>query len=103
MKKVSDLIVEELRHDSALRVMHLQDAMYGLFQGNRKVSLIMFRNIINATTGFVKASKITKIPEKSLMRMLSKDGNPNTDNLIKIVSFLMKQENIHDLELKKAC
>lgn len=102
MRQIKDIIVEELRNDADLRLVHLEDAISCFFSGDKKTALLMFRNIVNATCGFYKMSAKTGIPDKSLMRMLSSEGNPQTDNLIQIISFLFKQEDIETFELKRA-
>jgi DNA-binding phage protein len=104
MRQVKDLIVEELRSDSNLRLVHLQDAITSFLSGDKRTCLLMFRNIVNATCGFPTLSSATQIPNKSLMRMLSISGNPSSDNLSHIINFLLKQEKIdvNDFRLKRA-
>lgn len=101
MKYIKDLIVEELKEDSELRLIHLQDAIASFFSGDVRTCLLMLRNIVNATCGFSTIASKTGISDKSLMRMLSDTGNPKTENLCQIISFLLTQENVGDFELKR--
>lgn len=88
---------ETLREDNELRLLHLQDAVITLFadKSERPTALLMLRDIVNATCGFEVLSEKTGIPSKSIMRMLSTEGNPKFSNLMSIVSFLIKQEGGH--------
>jgi DNA-binding phage protein len=49
---------------------------------------------INATVGFTELAEATRIPSKSLMRMLGPTGNPRADNLFEVVSFLQHREGV---------
>jgi len=44
--------------------------------------------------GFTDLAAATRIPSKSLMRMLGPAGNPRADNLFEIVSFLQRREGL---------
>lgn len=54
----------------------------------------MLRNYINATIGFEGLSQRTKLPSKSLMRMLSRTGNPQAQNLFLVLVQLQQVEGI---------
>ena len=49
---------------------------------------------INATVGFDELGTVTHKSPKSLMRMLSPDGNPQARNLFEIVAYLQKNEGL---------
>ena len=102
MKHARELIVEELRKNKTLRLVHLQDAILSLFSGEKRVGLLMLRDIVNATCGFPKLAKTLSLPDKSVQRMLSVVGNPTTDNLMAIVRFIFTQENVEEIKLKRA-
>lgn len=102
MKNAKDLIVEELREDADLRKTHLKDAIACLIMGESRTGRLMLRNIVNATIGFEYLQGEVGMPAKSIMRMLSAAGNPNSDNLFKIINFLIKHEGLHEIKLKVA-
>ena len=55
----------------------------------------MLRDITNCTIGFKALAQATGIMEKSLMRMLSAKGNPQTKNLFRIIHALQKLIDVH--------
>ncbi len=61
----------------------------------------VLRDYVNATAGFQDLEKRTRIPAKSLMRMLGPKGSPSAENLLTILSALQKTEGVHfELSLK---
>ena len=50
----------------------------------------LLRNYVNATIGFKQLAKSTGGQEKSLMRMLSVNGNPQAKNLFAIIDALQR-------------
>lgn len=95
MRHAKELIVSELKKDKEMRIDHLSDAIESLVSGDTRTGLLMLRNLVNATCGFPKMSEITEIPEKSIMRMLSVRGNPNTSHLFKVIKYLEIQDGVH--------
>ncbi len=100
MKPAKNLIAQELRKDKKLRLVHLQDAILSLLKGDKRIALLMMRDIVNATCGFPKLSRDIGLPDKSLQRMLSIRGNPESDNLFKIIDYLLHQEGVEDISIK---
>jgi DNA-binding phage protein len=43
---------------------------------------------------FTQLAEGTRIPSKSLMRMLGPSGNPRADNLFEVVTFLQQREGV---------
>lgn len=101
MSDIKNIIADELKADDELRRIHLKDAIDSLFTGEYRVGLLMLRDIVNATCGFVVLGKEIKKDPKSVMRMLSSGGNPKTDNIFQIIHFLVRQEG-GELNLKFA-
>ena len=52
----------------------------------------MLREYINGTVGFIQAGEALGRSPKSLMRMLSQDGNPHARNLLDLVAYLQKAD-----------
>lgn len=62
----------------------------------------MLRDYVNATVGFQDLEKRTRIPAKSLMRMLGPKGSPSAANLTNILAALQKTEGVRfELALKR--
>jgi DNA-binding phage protein len=69
----------------------LTEALEAIVCGEGEVAKVLLRDYINATVGFESVGKAVDKDPKSLMRMLSKSGNPNVNNLFRVTRFL--QEN----------
>ena len=52
------------------------------------------RDYVNATIGFQNLGCLTAKSPKSLMRMLSPQGNPQAKNLFKIIASLQEHEGV---------
>jgi DNA-binding phage protein len=67
------------------------NAKEDLYSNNPEECRLKLRQLVNNTLGFVELSKETSIPEKSLHRMLTKNGNPTMNNLSTIFKILKEQ------------
>ncbi|MFZ0245541.1 hypothetical protein [Candidatus Binatus sp.] len=65
-----------------------------MLAGDVATAKTFLRDYINATVGFTDLAEATRIPSKSLMRMLGPAGNPRAGNLFEIVSFLQRREGV---------
>lgn len=101
MRNVNDLIVEQLQEDDEMRRLHLKEAFETLFTNEYRAGLLMLRNIINATCGFPIIAQAIGANPKSVMKMLSGEGNPTTENLFGILSYLFEKEGV-EVKLKFA-
>jgi DNA-binding phage protein len=54
----------------------------------------VLRDYIKATIGFAALAEGVGTPSKSLIRMFGPKGNPNADNLFKVLGHLQKQAGI---------
>jgi DNA-binding phage protein len=62
----------------------------------------VLRDYVNATVGFQDLEKRTRIPAKSLMRMLGPKGSPSAANLTSILTALQKTEGVRfELSLRR--
>lgn len=80
--------------DRAFRRALLREAVDSLLAGDVPTGKIVLRDYINATLGFAKLAEKTEIPTKSLMRMFSKDGNPQAENLFEVILALQHEEGV---------
>ena len=53
---------------------------------------MVLREYINGTVGFIKAGEALGRSPKSLMRMLSREGNPHARNLLELIAYLQKAD-----------
>ncbi len=90
-----DTIASRARRDPAFRQALFTEALECMLSGDLDTGKSILRDYINATVGFEELSHITEKSSKSLMRMLSPDGNPRADNLFTIISELQKKEGLH--------
>lgn len=87
-------IQARVRRDPAFRKELLREAIDSLLVGDMETGKIVLRDYINATVGFTKLSRSTRIPPKSIMRMLGPTGNPRAQNIFQIVATLQQYEGI---------
>lgn len=84
--------IKEQLADAEFRREFLREAVSNMVAGDLDTAKAILREYINGTLGFVAlGNALTKSP-KSLMRMLSQDGNPQARNLFEMLVFLQKVE-----------
>ncbi len=80
--------------DPAFRVAMLQEAIDAFLNADIQTGKVILRNYVNATVGFEElGTQLHKNP-KSLMHMLSEQGNPRADNLFAVVAHLKQREGV---------
>ena len=80
--------------DPKFRKELLREGVECMLAGDIETGKTILRDYINATLGFIELSKATRIPSKSLMRMLGPAGNPRASNLFEVVSVLQHREGV---------
>jgi DNA-binding phage protein len=89
-----DTIQARAQRDPAFRRGLFQEAIEAFLSNDTETGKLLLRDYVNATVGFEKlGAELHKSP-KSLMRMLSSQGNPRADNLFAVVGHLRKQEGV---------
>ena len=83
-----------VQRDSAFRKALLIEGVDAFLSGDLETGKAVLRDCINATVGFAALSKETRIPEKSLMRMVGPHGNPTANNLFAMVTALQHQTHV---------
>lgn len=63
-----------------------------LFTGQEDLVKLLMRDLINGSIGFESLANKIGVPSKSLHRMLSKNGNPTSKNLLLILRELRKAD-----------
>ncbi|MDH3727472.1 MAG: transcriptional regulator [Myxococcales bacterium] len=87
-------IRDRAQADPAFRRALLVEAAQALIDGELDVTKAVLRDYVNATIGFDHLSRQVRIPKKSIMRMLSKSGNPSISNISLILAYLNEQEGL---------
>jgi DNA-binding phage protein len=80
--------------DPKFRLGLLEEGIEALLRGELEEGKILLRDYVNATVGFERLAEATRKSPKSLMRMLSAEGNPRADNLFAVIAELQKREGI---------
>ena len=89
-----ETIRARVARDPKFRTELLREGIESMLTGDIATAKTILRDYINATVGFTQLAEATKIPSKSLMRMLGPKGNPRADNLFVVVSFLQRREGV---------
>jgi hypothetical protein len=86
-----ETITEQLA-DVEFRREFLREAVGNMVAGDLDTAKSILREYINGTVGFVALGRALSKSPKSLMRMLSAEGNPQARNLFDMVAYLQKLE-----------
>jgi DNA-binding phage protein len=89
-----DTVKARLDRDPAFRAAMLREAVEALIAGDVAIGKAVLRDYINATIGFERLAEATNAPAKSLMRMLSPNGNPTATNLFAIIRELQLSSGV---------
>jgi len=84
--------IQEQMADPEFRREFLREAAANMVAGDLETTKSVVREYINGTLGFVRLGVALGKSPKSLMRMLSPEGNPQAKNLVEILAYLQKVE-----------
>ena len=102
-REFKDTVQARFKRDRKYRKEVLREGVECLLAGDLDTGKAVLRDYINATIGFEELSRLTKLPVKSLMRMLGPKGNPQARNLFDVIGHLQRAEGLHfELSLKAA-
>ncbi len=87
-------MLEDIRRNPDFADAMLREGIDALLCGETEVGKSLLRDYINGTIGFEKLAKKVKLPPKSLMRMFSRDGNPQMKNLFAVIGVLQRHAGI---------
>ncbi len=93
-RSFKETVQDRARRDPAFRVGLLREAIEALLRDELDVGKVLLRDYINATVGFENLAEATHKNPKSLMRMLSAEGNPRAENLFSVIAHLQKREGV---------
>src|SRR5258708_30370683 len=80
--------------DPDFRQALLREAVERVINGDLETGKAVLRNYVNATVGFQNLEKRTRIPAKSLMRMMGPKGSPSVESLSTILTVLQADEGV---------
>lgn len=63
-------------------------------KGDTKMGQLMLRDYITSDISYKELYHFTQIPQKSLVRMFGKNGNPTTSNLFKVIRAISEHVGI---------
>ena len=72
----------------------LIEALELLMANEVEAAKTLLRDYINATVGFKELAEATNKQPKSLMRMLSPNGNPTVVNMFSVIASLQQREGV---------
>ena len=84
--------IKEQLADREFRREFLREAVANMVAGDLDTAKSVLREYINGTLGFIALGKALSKSPKSLMRMLSPEGNPHARNLFEMVAHLQRVE-----------
>jgi DNA-binding phage protein len=94
-KDFKETVRARAERDPAFREALLTEAVEQLLSGDLETGKAVLRDYINATIGFERLARETRMPSKSLMRMLGPKGNPRATNLLAVIGKLQRVSGIH--------
>ena len=80
--------------DPGFRQALLRESVECIINGDLATGKAVLRDYVNATAGFLDLEKRTRIPAKSLMRMLGARGNPNARTLFSTIRQLQSTSGV---------
>ena len=102
-REFKETVQARIKRDRKYRKELFRESVESLLAGDLDAGKAMLRDYINATIGFEELSRLTKLPAKSLMRMLGPNGNPQARNLFEVIGHLQRAEGLYfQLSLKAA-
>jgi hypothetical protein len=86
-----ETVKERAQRDPAFRAALYQEALQAIVEGDLPTARILLRDFINATIGFSTLADSIGVPDKSLMRMFGRDGNPRAIHLLDTLAALKRE------------
>ena len=86
-----ETVSARVARDPAFAKALLDEAAALFLNGEPRTARLILRDLVNASVGFEVLAAETRMPSKSLHRMLSERGNPSMDNLAAILSVVRKR------------
>ena len=81
----SETVIARIKRDRGYARLLYADAINAILEGETVVGLSILRDLVNAQISFKELARQTGLGEKSLHRMLGRNGNPTAHNLAAIL------------------
>ncbi|PWU13311.1 MAG: transcriptional regulator [Verrucomicrobia bacterium] len=91
----NDMIIARIKRDREFARLFYAGAVEMLLEGDTAGALSRLRDLVNAEISFKELARQTGLGEKSLHRMLNRNGNPTAHNLSTILRSIAE-----DLKIK---
>ena len=98
-RSFKDTVRARALRDSKFRSSLLTESLECMLSGDMPTGKAILRDYINATVGFEELGFLINKQPKSIMRMVSLNGNPTATNLFGIIHTLLEKEGF-SLEVK---
>jgi DNA-binding phage protein len=93
-RNFSETVREQIDRSPVYRRELLKGAIECMHEGDLLTAKAVLRDYINGTIGFGSLAEALGRSPKSLMRMLSANGNPHMSNLFEVTGYLQKHEGV---------
>ncbi len=93
-RSFNSTVEARLARDPGFREALLRESVETMLAGDMETGKAVLRDYIKATIGFTALGEGVGTPAKSLIRMFGPKGNPNADNLFKVLGHLQKAAGI---------
>ncbi|MBT3297151.1 MAG: transcriptional regulator [Verrucomicrobia bacterium] len=80
-----ETVLERIKQDAEFTAALYAEAIASLVEGDCETALSTLRDLVHAHISFKTLAKHTGFGEKALHRMLGANGNPNLENLTKVI------------------
>jgi DNA-binding phage protein len=89
-----DTVKARAERDPEFRIALLEEALDAFLNADLETGKVLLRDYVNATMGFERLGEQLHKSPKSLMRMLSEQGNPRANNLFAVLAHLKAREGV---------
>jgi len=93
-RSFKSMVEERLARDPGFREALLRESVETTLACDMETGKAVLRDCIKATIGFTALGESIGAPSKSLIRMFGPKGNPNADNLFRVLGHLQKHAGI---------
>jgi DNA-binding phage protein len=87
-------VLKRLQREPGFREAMLKEGIDAMFAGDMESGKAILRDYIRASLGFAELEDATRIPSRTLMRMLGPKGNPRANDLFLIISCLQSHAGV---------
>ena len=99
----SDTIIAQIKREPKFARLLYASAINAILEGETAEGLSILRDLVNADISFKELARQTGLGEKSLHRMLNRNGNPTARNLGAIVKSIAEDLGIKPRVALAAC